>query len=121
MDWFPDAPGQVLTNLIQNALIHAYPDDRGGVMRLEVGVLAKEHIELAFADGGQGVSPDQLPLIFDPFYITKPSMGGTDLGLHGTWNRVVEKLGGRMRADSMPCLGLSVLIDLPRVAPASGS
>ena len=117
MESFPGALGQVLSNLIQNALVHGFADERGGTMRLTARPLDDARVALDFSDDGAGVPADELPRIFDPFFTTKRQAGGTGLGLHVTWNLVVQKLGGSIRAESAPGCGLALHIELPRHAP----
>ncbi|MFH0899518.1 MAG: ATP-binding protein [Pseudomonadota bacterium] len=91
----PPIPGdrdrlqQVLLNLYVNA-IQAMP--KGGVLRIENGSLRRrrpglelapeqEYVFLRVADTGSGIKAQNRERIFDPFYTTKASMGGTGLGL----------------------------------------
>ena len=117
MDSFPGALGQVLTNLIQNALIHAFGAEQPGLMRIAVRALGGERVQLEFSDNGRGATAEELGKIFDPFYTTRRNQGGTGLGLHLTWNLVVQKLGGRIGVDGKPGAGLRFAIELPRRAP----
>lgn len=68
---------QVLYNLVQNALNHTPPEGR-------VAVSAQRHDSKAFiqvSDTGHGISPEDLPHIFDKFYKGRNSRKGTGLGL----------------------------------------
>lgn len=121
LDSFPGALGQVLTNLIQNALIHAFEPDQPGVMRLEGRADGDARIQLEFSDNGRGATAEQLGKIFDPFYTTRRNQGGTGLGLHVSWNLVVQKLGGRIEVHGAPGAGLRFRINLPRVAPGEAA
>ncbi len=117
LDSFPGALGQVLTNLIQNALLHAFEPDQRGRMRIAVRMLDAARIELVFEDDGRGLDADTLARIFDPFFTTKRNQGGTGLGLNIAYNLVAQKLGGRLTAESAPGKGLRLVMQLPRVAP----
>ncbi len=114
MDSFPGALGQVLTNLIQNSLLHAFAPDQAGRISIVVVVLPDQWLEIQFSDDGCGVTEEQLKRIFDPFYTTKRDQGGTGLGLHLVYNLANQKLGGRIKASSEPGKGLRLLITLPR-------
>lgn len=61
-----------------------------------------EWVELAFQDTGQGIPPQELDRIFDPFYTTRPS--GTGLGL-AIARKILESMGGRIRVESVPGAG----------------
>jgi two-component system NtrC family sensor kinase len=98
---------QVLSNLIMNA-IHAMPD--GGEIELEVsrervrppadrGLPEGEYAVLKVIDHGVGISPEDLPRVFTPFFSTKGVGEGTGLGLsiaHG----IVREHGGWLTAES---------------------
>ncbi len=118
MDSFPGALGQVLTNLIQNSLLHAFESQQPGHIIIAVRALDDARFEIAFSDDGRGVDANELARIFEPFYTTKRNQGGTGLGLHVVYNLVTQKLGGRIDVHSAPGHGLQVLLSLPRAAPA---
>jgi signal transduction histidine kinase len=77
--------------------------------------------EISVADDGPGIPEDVLPRIFDPFFTTKDVGEGSGLGLsivHG----IIERHGGRIRADSRPGEGTTFRFWLPlrpATAPAS--
>lgn len=102
---------QALWNLCRNAL-EAMP--QGGELRVSVGV-GLEHgagsVEIGVQDSGVGVTADQRPRLFEPFYTTKPS--GTGLGL-AIVHRIVEDHGGEIRVESGPGAGTRFTIMLPR-------
>jgi signal transduction histidine kinase len=105
---------QVLLNLIINAR-QAMP--RGGRLRIEVRENPRTHMaELAVADTGVGISPEQLRLIFEPFYTTKEpdehGHGGTGLGL-SVCRQIIEQHHGRIRVESLVGKGSTFTIKLP--------
>jgi PAS domain S-box-containing protein len=85
--------GQVWMNLLNNAR-DAMPG--GGTIRVS-SRLRQGFIELCVADSGQGISPEHLSKIFDPFFSTKST--GTGLGLSVSFG-IVENHGGRIEAES---------------------
>jgi signal transduction histidine kinase len=117
MDSYPGPYGQVLTNLVLNALIHAFPDRRAGAMKLAIRRAGPEHVEIEFADDGIGMSDEIQRRAFEPFFTTRRSHGGTGLGLHIVFNIVTRRLGGRLRLDSVPGRGTTLWIRLPTTAP----
>jgi signal transduction histidine kinase len=117
MDSYPGPYGQVLTNLVLNALIHAFPERRAGSMYLSAKRVSPESVELHFADDGIGMSDDVQRRAFEPFFTTRRSRGGTGLGLHIVYNLVTHRLGGRLRLESAVGRGTSFRIRLPTTAP----
>jgi len=65
--------------------------EKGG--RLAISTREKDgFIRIAFADTGPGIPKEYLPLIFDPFYTTKPVGQGTGLGL-SICDRIISQAG----------------------------
>lgn len=97
---------QVFLNLILNAL-QAMPD--GG--RLTVSAIVREAtVEIAVADTGQGIPPENLGKIFNPFFTTRRE--GTGLGLAIT-HRIVQGHGGQIGVSSRPGEGTTFTLSLP--------
>lgn len=117
MDSYPGALGQILTNLAQNAVLHAFAGRDSGTMRLAVLRLEGELLQLKFSDDGNGIPTDHLAHIFEPFFTTRRDQGGTGLGLHIVHNLVKQSLGGRITVSSEPGQGTEFVIEMPRVAP----
>jgi signal transduction histidine kinase len=117
LDSFPGTLGQVLTNLAQNALLHAFAENQPGRMQIGVRALDGARIELDFSDNGRGIPPADLPRVFEPFFTTRRNSGGTGLGLHIVHNLVTQKLGGSLAIESQPGIGTTVHLRLPRHAP----
>jgi len=120
MDSFPGALSQVLTNLIMNALLHAFEGRDGGTIRVH-GHADGEDVVLKVADDGVGMAEADLKRFFDPFFTTKRGVGGTGLGAHIVFNQVTSVLGGTIRVTSAPGEGLQVRIRLPRTLGASAT
>jgi len=117
MNSYPGPYGQVLTNLFLNAVAHAFPDGRPGVVDIRVRESGKDDVEILFADNGCGMSLDVRRRAFDPFFTTRRDQGGTGLGLHIVYSIVTNRLGGRLDLDTEPGGGTRIQIILPRVAP----
>ncbi|MBB6251681.1 sensor histidine kinase [Nitrospirillum iridis] len=124
MDSYPGPLGQVLTNLIQNAELHAFDAavsarDRhaaGGMVRIEASRNARE-VTLCVQDNGAGMDEDVRRRLFEPFFTTKMGQGGSGLGMHIVYNIVTGILGGAIAVASSPGQGTSVTLTLPLVAP----
>ena len=119
MESYPGALGQVVVNLIENALLHAFPGRDGGEMRLSSRRLPDGRVELEFDDNGAGIAEADLPKIFDPFFTTRLGQGGSGLGLSIVLNLVRDLLGGEVEIDSKLGRGTRFRLLLPLVAPAS--
>lgn len=114
MDSYPGALSQVLTNLIINALVHAFKPGQKGNIRIEVDELPGDKVELRFSDDGQGVDPQHLSRLFEPFFTTKRARGGSGLGLHIVYNLVTQSLQGSVSVASEPQAGTCFTLTLPR-------
>lgn len=105
---------QVVMNLLVNAA-HAI-DDFG---RITVRTRHQQDtVVIEVEDTGQGISPDNLNRIFEPFYTTKPIGKGTGLGLSLSFN-IIEKHSGRIEAESEVGKGSCFRITLPVTQPES--
>ena len=113
LDGYPGALGQVLSNLVLNAVTHAYPADRAGLMRLDVAQTTPDRVRIVFVDDGRGIAPEHVGRVFDPFFTTRRGLGSTGLGLHIVYNLVTATLNGRIAMESEPGAGTRFTIDLP--------
>jgi signal transduction histidine kinase len=117
MDSYPGPYGQVLTNLVLNAVVHGFADGRSGTIIVRARQVDAHHVELTFVDDGAGMSEDVQRRVFDPFFTTRRTQGGTGLGLHIVYNLVTRQLGGRITLTSAPGRGTTFRITLPLTAP----
>ncbi|MCW2243906.1 PAS domain-containing sensor histidine kinase [Azospirillum canadense] len=118
-DSYPGALSQVLTNLIINALTHAFTPDQPGRIAISARALTPDMVELEVADDGIGIPAGIQPKIFDPFFTTRRGRGGSGLGLHIVYNLVTGTLRGTIAVASVPGEGTRFTLRLPRVAPAA--
>lgn len=95
-------------NIIGNAR-DAMP--HGGTFTLKA-VPDIEHIDLQFADTGQGMSPEAREHLFEPFFTTKSAGLGSGLGLAAV-KHFVDKARGSIRVESVENVGTTVHIRLP--------
>jgi two-component system NtrC family sensor kinase len=119
MNSYPGALGQVLTNLLMNALVHGFEGSAAGTVTVRCcgAVDAEDTVELQVQDDGRGMDESVRRRIFDPFFTTKLGTGGSGLGMHIVHNIVTNVLGGQIEVISSPGAGTRTLIRLPRVAP----
>lgn len=120
MDSYPGPIGQILTNFINNALLHAFEGRDSGRMLLSAYTPDAEHVHIEFADDGRGMNAEQLRRAFEPFYTTRLGQGGSGLGLSIAYNLTTGLLGGDLRVRPGEPGGVVFEIDLPRVAPIHG-
>jgi len=117
MDSFPGALSQVITNLVMNALIHAFDDTQVGKISIQAQHLENDNVSLLIADNGSGIPSSYLHRVFEPFFTTKRGSGGSGLGLHIVYNIVRQQLWGTIEVKSTMGEGTSFLIVIPRKAP----
>jgi two-component system sensor histidine kinase BaeS len=105
---------QVLGNLLINALRHT---SQGGCVTLSA-VPGDGTVEVTVTDTGVGISPDELPYIFERFWRGERSRsrtgGGTGLGL-AIARQLVEMHGGTIRVQSAPGEGSQFRFTLPAI------
>lgn len=105
---------QILLNLVINAR-QAMP--HGGRLKIEVKNNRRSGMaEVRIADTGVGIAPEQLRMIFEPFYTTKEpdenGHGGSGLGL-SVCRQIIEQHRGRIRVESVVGKGSSFTVKLP--------
>jgi PAS domain S-box-containing protein len=107
---------QCLMNLIFNA-IESMPE--GGKLTISGGLDDGEGmVWLTVADNGQGIKPEDLPHIFEPFYSTKVDGKGVGLGLSMTYG-IIREHNGAIEVSSKPGKGAVFKIKLPKSSPDS--
>lgn len=107
------ALGQVVLNLLVHALssIPVGQADRHEV-RVQARRLDRGDVALTVADDGEGLTPEALRSVFDPYRSTKtPTSGYTAMGL-AISQRLVTEAGGRIDIDSHPDRGTIVQVHL---------
>ncbi|WIT10889.1 PAS domain S-box protein [Paucibacter sediminis] len=117
LDGYPGPLSQVLSNLMLNALLHAFEGRDSGELSISARALDAQQFELVVADDGLGMSEEVRRRAFDPFFTTKMGRGGTGLGLNIVYNIITDILGGHVELHSEPGRGSRFVFRLPRVAP----
>ena len=111
----------VLVNLLTNAqhAVEGAPPPAAGTPLIEITTAAagRDRVVVAVRDRGAGISPDNLPRIFDPYFTTR--RGGTGLGLAIASN-IVQGLGGSISVTSKPGAGTEFRIELGDGPAGSG-
>jgi signal transduction histidine kinase len=97
---------QTIANLVVNA-VHATEEGGGAVLvdvrsvhaKAPAAEVARDYVCVSVRDHGKGISPEELPRVFDPFFSTKPVGEGTGLGLAITYG-IVQEHGGFVEVTS---------------------
>lgn len=95
----PGSIYQIISNLVLNALTHAYDAGQPGVIQLDA-FRDGEDVVMTCRDNGRGVDAQHLGHLFEPFYTTRRGAGGTGLGLNIVYNLVTTQLGGQIEVAS---------------------
>ena len=99
---------KILSNLLTNAL--KFTSAKG---KVTVGLKTEnDRVLLTVSDTGQGIAPEDLPHIFEPFYQGDNSQMGTGVGL-ALVNQLVEAMEGTITVDSIQGQGTTFVVDLP--------
>lgn len=110
----PDRLKQVLLNLLDNALRYTPPD--GEVCITATADTGTNRLQITVRDTGEGISPEDLPHVFDRFYRGDLSRaratGNTGLGL-SIAQAIVQAHGGAITAQSASGEGASFTVSLP--------
>lgn len=110
----PSQINQVFLNLITNAA--QAMGERPGTITLTTRVEG-DGVAVDVADDGNGIAPEVLPKIFDPFFSTKEIGKGTGLGLSISY-KIVQQHGGRINVESKVGSGTRFTVWLPFKPPA---
>jgi len=114
----PDRIGEVLTNLLDNALRHTPPGGRVEVRAERLG----DEVQLTVSDTGEGIAPEHVARVFERFYRIDSGRtrdrGGSGIGL-AIARALIEAHGGTIHAESNGLgAGARFVVSLP--APAGG-
>jgi signal transduction histidine kinase len=118
-DSVPGALSQIIINLAENALAHAFPPGTAGSLTVSARQIGQDRVEITVADDGKGITQELLPKIFDPFFTTNRGAGNTGLGLHIAHNLVTGPLAGTVHVASTVGEGTPFVLRLPLASPGS--
>ncbi len=117
----PQDLGRVFLNMVSNSC-HATDAkrqslaERGGENYLPTVLLATkrvgDRVRVTIRDNGEGVPPELIDQIFNPFFTTKPANKGTGLGL-ALSSDIIRTHGGRVEVDSELGEYTSMTVELP--------
>lgn len=111
---------QILLNLVNNSLDSirmktSWQDFESKTLKLTTRLIKNgggEAVEVRIRDSGEGIEPEDLDRVFQPFFTTKGPGEGTGLGL-SICRDLAKKYGGSMGIDSRRGEWTEVVLDLP--------
>ncbi len=116
LESYPGPLGQVLMNLIANALTHAFAAGVAGNIWVQAWLCDDDCVRLVVSDDGCGIPAKQQKRVFDPFFTTKlgkvagPGAAHCLYPGHGL-------AGGRIALESYCGQGSRFTLELPRAPP----
>ncbi|WP_332855015.1 transporter substrate-binding domain-containing protein [Duganella sp. S19_KUP01_CR8] len=116
LDSFPGPLAQVLSNLLENTLVHGFRSNQPGQVRI-AAQCRDERLELIYSDDGSGIPAEFRNKVYDPFFTTRLGQGGSGLGLYIVQTLVTGVLGGTITLHSNPGQGTLFQLNLPISAP----
>ena len=127
LDVIPQDLGRVFLNMVSNAC-YATDEKRRAVLESAQGNgymptlwlitrRGESQAEISIKDNGNGIPPDVVDRIFNPFFTTKPTDKGTGLGL-SICSDIVRQHGGTIRVESEPGEHTQMIVELPLGGPA---
>lgn len=102
----PEKMRRVFINLIDNAIAAG---SSGADIKIRTSVHGND-ITVAVSDQGSGIPPENVEIIFEPYFSTKHR--GMGLGL-AVVKKVIEEHGGSVRAQNRPGGGTSIIMEIP--------
>jgi signal transduction histidine kinase len=114
VEGYPGAFTTIVTNLVQNSLQHAFPDqDGGGNIKVSIRSIENDLFQIRIEDNGGGMSAPEQERLFAPFFTSQHDEGGTGLGLNIVGSLVRETFEGKVQIEETPGGGTTFIIDLP--------
>jgi len=108
---------QLISNLLMNAVRHAFPNGGPGEVVLRARTAeegGQRWLLFDVADNGVGLTPEVRERLFEPFFTTKRGQGGSGLGMHIVYT-IVHQMGGAVAAESAGA-GCTIRMRLPLIS-----
>ena len=102
-----------------NSVNHAFDRMKDQkIIHIDV-VIKDKYVTVTYTDNGNGISPEILPKIFEPFITSKRGNGGSGLGTNIIYNLTTKVLGGKIECNNLdaPQHGARFAITFPVTAP----
>ena len=107
----PGAFAQIITNLLMNALYHAYGTNDKGLIQINLEKI-NDNLTVTFTDDGCGMDAHTLSKIYEPFFTSKRDFGGTGLGLSIVYSIITQQFSGTIDCTSQLGVGTTFKIIL---------
>lgn len=116
---FPGPLGQVLTNLVMNAIHHGFANRPLG--QVVIGARHEDaRVVLWVQDNGVGMDARTVARVFEPFFTTRLGQGGSGLGLAVSHRIATTLLQGDLRVESRLGAGTTFTVSFARVSSLGG-
>ncbi|MDE8604559.1 HAMP domain-containing sensor histidine kinase [Marinomonas sp. RSW2] len=109
---YPGAMSQIIQNLFDNAFEYAFQRSAKGQITITASK-EKENLIFSFEDSGNGISPDVLGSVFEPFITTGRQNNHTGLGLHLVNQWVYQLMKGHIEVTSEVGVGTKFIFTIP--------
>ena len=96
---YPGLFSQIFTNLIMNSIFHGFQNTREGFIKIDCRI-DNDKLMISYEDNGQGISPENMEKIYEPFFTTKRSEGSSGLGMNIIFNIITQNLDGKIEGYS---------------------
>lgn len=123
LDSYPGSLGQIITNLVNNAVLHGFDGREHGTITLHAEAIPGDNpqVLLTVHDNGRGIPAALQSRVFDPFVTTRMGRGGTGLGLNIAHSIAANVLGGTLSFTSEEGVGTTFAVQMPCSAPQAAA
>ena len=108
---YPGVLSQVLINLVNNTLLHAFDHNQSGKIEISASLEA-QIVKITFSDNGIGMDENSKANAFKKYYTTKAGEGGSGLGLPICKELIEDVLEGKICLESTLGVGTTFIITL---------
>lgn len=110
---YQNAYSQILTHLMMNSIIHGFKNKKTGTIGITVEKQDEHGLKITYMDNGVGISEEDIKYVFDPFFTSNRTRGGSGLGLNIVYNLVTGRLDGKISCQSKQGEGTQFVMELP--------
>lgn len=114
---YSGAIDQIVTNLVSNSCLHGFPEASSANEILIQATQSGDKVIFDYYDNGIGMTEEVRKRVFEPFFTTARTKGGSGLGLSITYNLVTQKLASEIKLLNEGETGVHFQIILPAIHP----